>query len=181
MRGGDAGDDRVGGGEHEANGADHVDRIQAQWHRERPGLDVSPVGVIGRLHRIGDRLRAELVALYRRYGLGEGEFDVLATLRRTGKPYELTPGVLAQHTMVTTGAVSKRLDRLESAGLVQRRSSEHDGRGRVVGLTEAGLELIDGAFAAHMRNEQRLLAGLDDAQRAQLESLLRTWMRALED
>lgn len=164
-----------------ADGQDHVDRIQAQWHRERPELDVSPVGVIGRLHRIGDRVRAELIALYERYGLGEGEFDVLATLRRTGAPFELTPGMLARHTMVTSGAVSKRLDRLEAAGLVQRRSSERDGRGRVVGLTDAGRELIDEVFAAHMRNEQRLLAGLDAAQRAQLESLLRTWMLALED
>lgn len=164
-----------------ADGRDHVDRILEQWQRERPELDVSPVGVIGRLHRIGDRLRVELIALYERYGLGEGEFDVLATLRRTGAPFELTPGTLARHTMVTSGAVSKRLDRLEAAGLVQRRSSEHDGRGRVVGLTDAGRELIDEVFAAHMRNEQRLLRGLDATQRAQLESLLRSWMLALED
>ena len=158
---------------------DHVDRILAQWATERPELDVSPVGVIGRLHRIADRLRVELVALYERYGLGEGEFDVLATLRRSGEPYELAPGALAQRTMVTTGAVSKRLDRLEAAGLIRRRSSELDGRSRVVGLTEAGLAGIDEAFAAHMRNEARLLEGLDAAQRAQLADLLKTWMRAL--
>lgn len=158
---------------------DHVDRILAQWATERPELDVSPVGVIGRLHRIADRLRVELVALYERYGLGEGEFDVLATLRRSGEPYELAPGALAQRTMVTTGAVSKRLDRLEAAGLIRRRSSELDGRSRVVGLTEAGLAVIDEAFAAHMRNEARLLEGLDAAQRAQLAGLLKTWMRAL--
>ncbi len=158
---------------------DHVDRILAQWATERPELDVSPVGVIGRLHRIADRLRVELVALYERYGLGEGEFDVLATLRRSGEPYELAPGALAQRTMVTTGAVSKRLDRLEAAGLIRRRSSELDGRSRVVGLTEAGLAVIDEAFAAHMRNEARLLEGLDAAQRAQLADLLKTWMRAL--
>lgn len=160
---------------------DHVDRIQAQWRHERPELDVSPVGLIGRLHRIGDRLRGELIALYRRYGLGEGEFDVLATLRRTGAPYELAPGELARRTMVTTGAVSKRLDRLEASGLVQRRSSASDGRGRLVGLTPAGLAVIDEAFAAHLRNEERLLAGLDGAQREQLEALLRIWMRSLDD
>lgn len=160
---------------------DHVDRILAQWSVERPELDVSPVGVIGRLHRIGDRLRDELIQLFHRYGLGEGEFDVLTTLRRAGAPYELAPGQLAQHTMVTTGAISKRLDRLEAAGLVQRRSGELDGRSRVVGLTAAGLETIDEAFAAHMRNEARLLEGLDAEQRAQLESLLRIWMLALED
>lgn len=161
--------------------SDHVDRIQAQWRRERPDLDVSPVGLIGRLHRIGQRLRGELIALYERYGLGEGEFDVLATLRRSGAPFELAPGVLAQRTMVTSGAVSKRLDRLEAAGLVQRRESESDGRGRVVRLTEAGLATIDEAFAAHMRNEARLVAGLDPAQRQHLESLLKVWMRALDD
>ena len=160
---------------------DHVDRILAQWSVERPDLDVSPVGVIGRLHRVADRLRDELVALYRRYGLGEGEFDVLATLRRTGAPYELAPGELAAHTMVTTGAVSKRLDRLEAMGLVQRRSSARDGRGRVVGLTDEGIAAIDEAFAAHVRNEARLLAGLDPEQRAQLAGLLKTWMRALDD
>ncbi|KKI20938.1 MULTISPECIES: MarR family winged helix-turn-helix transcriptional regulator [unclassified Leucobacter] len=160
---------------------DHVDRILAQWSVERPDLDVSPVGVIGRLHRLAERLRDELVALYREYGLGEGEFDVLATLRRTGAPYELAPGELAAHTMVTTGAVSKRLDRLEAMGYVQRRSSDQDGRGRVVGLTAAGIAAIDEAFAAHVRNEARLLDGLDPEQRAQLVGLLRTWMRALDD
>lgn len=160
---------------------DHVDRILAQWSVERPDLDVSPVGVIGRLHRLAERLRDELVALYREYGLGEGEFDVLATLRRTGAPYELAPGELAAHTMVTTGAVSKRLDRLEAMGYVQRRSSDQDGRARVVGLTAAGIAAIDEAFAAHVRNEARLLDGLDPEQRAQLIGLLRTWMRALDD
>lgn len=160
---------------------DHVDRILAQWSVERPDLDVSPVGVIGRLHRLAERLRDELVALYREYGLGEGEFDVLATLRRTGAPYELAPGELAAHTMVTTGAVSKRLDRLEAMGYVQRRSSDQDGRGRVVGLTAAGIAAIDEAFAAHVRNEARLLDGLDPEQRAQLIGLLRTWMRSLDD
>lgn len=160
---------------------DRVDEILAQWQVERPDLDVSPVGVIGRLHRLAERLRDELVALYREYGLGEGEFDVLATLRRTGAPYELAPGELAAHTMVTTGAVSKRLDRLEAMGYVQRRSSDQDGRGRVVGLTAAGIAAIDEAFAAHVRNEARLLDGLDPEQRAQLIGLLRTWMRALDD
>lgn len=159
---------------------DRVDEILAQWHVERPDLDVSPVGVIGRLHRIAERLRDELVALYREYGLGEGEFDVLATLRRTGAPYELAPGELAAHTMVTTGAVSKRLDRLEALGYVQRRSSDRDGRGRVVGLTEAGIAAIDEAFAAHVRNEARLLEGLDVEQRAQMIALLRAWMHALD-
>lgn len=159
---------------------DAVDRILAQWRTERPDLDVSTIGVIGRLHRVADALRRELVGVYERYGLGEGEFDILATLRRAGEPYETAPGALAASTMVTTGAVSKRLDRLERAGLVERRRSADDGRGRVVALTTAGRTLIDDAFAAHVRNEQRLLAALDPVARADLERHLSTWMRALE-
>lgn len=159
---------------------DRVDDIQAQWRRERPDLDVTPMAVIGRLHRLADRLRDELVALYREYGLGEGEFDILAALRRRGEPFELAPGELAGHTMVTTGAVSKRLDRLEAAGLVHRRGSQTDGRARVVALTPAGLRLIDDAFAAHMRNEARLVAPLSRTQRSDLERLLRDWAQALD-
>jgi DNA-binding MarR family transcriptional regulator len=101
--------------------ADQVDRIQAQWARERPDLDVGPQGVIGRLHRLANHLTAQLCVVYERFGLSEGEFDVLATLRRAGEPYELAPGALAEHTMVTTGAMTKRLDRLERNGLVTRR------------------------------------------------------------
>jgi DNA-binding MarR family transcriptional regulator len=159
---------------------DRVAAIQAQWRRERPDLDVAPQGVIGRLHRLADHLRDELVAVYREYGLGEGEFDVLATLRRAGAPYELAPGVLARHTMVTTGAMTKRIDRLETAGLVVRGPSDADGRGRVVRLTRAGMELIDEAFTAHIRNEARLVAALSPDDRAGLERLLTTWLAAIE-
>ncbi|GAA3657931.1 MarR family winged helix-turn-helix transcriptional regulator [Microbacterium marinilacus] len=159
---------------------DRIARIQQQWRRERPDLDVAPQGVVGRLHRLGDLLRAELLPVYARFDLGEGEFDVLATLRRAGEPYEMVPGALAQHTMVTTGAVSKRLDRLEAAGLVGRRASDADGRGRIVRLTDAGRTLIDEAFAAHMRNEQRLLEDLPAADRATLERILSDWLARLE-
>lgn len=159
---------------------DAVDRIQHQWRLERPDLDVSPSALIGRLHRVADRLRRELLRLYEEYGLGEGEFDILATLRRSGDPFEMAPGALAQRTMVTTGAVSKRLDRLEEAGLVERRRSDADGRARVVALTPAGRALIDDAFTAHIRNEHRLVASLDAGARADLERHLRAWMRALD-
>lgn len=159
--------------------SDHVDHIQEQWHRERPDLDVSPQAVFGRLHRLADRLRDELTSVFRQFGLGEGEFDVLAALRRAGDPFELAPGEIAKHTMVTTGAVTKRLDRLERDGLVQRRESDTDGRGRIVALTPAGRRRIDDAFAAHIRNEQRLLEGLPARDRAELERLLRAWSSAL--
>ena len=147
----------------------------AQWRRERPDLDVSPQGVIGRLHRLAAALYEELDTVYSRFGVSDGEFDVLATLRRAGEPFELTPSQLAASTMVTSGAVSKRLDRLEAAGLVSRERSATDGRGRVVRLTSAGRELIDEAFTAHIANEHRLLEGLSAQDRARLEQLLVRW------
>lgn len=161
-------------------GGDRVARIQAQWRRERPDLDVAPQGVIGRLHRLAAHLTQELTDVYRQHGLSEGEFDVLATLRRTGAPYELAAGELAEHTMVTTGGLTKRIDRLEAAGLVRRRPSETDGRGRVVGLTPAGVRTIDDAFTAHMHNERRLLDQLSPEQAADLEALLTAWLAVYE-
>lgn len=159
---------------------DHVGRIMAQWHRERPDLDVSPQGVIGRLHRLAQRLTEELVAVYGEYGLGEGEFDVLATLRRAGAPYELAPGELARTTMVSSGAVTKRVDRCVEQGWVTRRVSDGDQRGRVIALTPAGLEVIDAAFTAHMANEHRLVGLLDELERSRLAHLLEKWGRALD-
>ena len=160
---------------------DRVDRIQAEWRRERPDLDPSPQGVIGRLHRLADHLRTELVAVYGRHGLGEGEFDVLASLRRAGEPFELPAGELAEHTMVTTGGMTKRLDRLEAAGLVTRRTDATDGRVRRVALTPAGLALIDAAFTDHMANERRLLDAVPASDRADLERILRDWLGELEE
>ncbi|MFC6079859.1 MarR family winged helix-turn-helix transcriptional regulator [Sphaerisporangium aureirubrum] len=159
---------------------DRVARIQQAWARERPDVDVAPQGVIGRLHRVADHLTEQLCVVYRRYGLGEGEFDVLATLRRAGEPFERAPGELAAHTMVTTGAMTKRVDRLERAGLVTRRPGASDGRARVVALTDAGRELIDEAFTEHMRNERRLLDLLTPDEAARLESLLATWLACFE-
>ena len=159
---------------------DHVGRIMAQWRRERPDLDPSPQGVIGRLHRLAARLTEELVAVYAEYGLGEGEFDVLATLRRAGAPYERTPGELARWTMVSSGAVTKRVDRCVEQGWVTRRVSESDQRGRVIALTAAGRALIDRAFEAHMANEHRLVAMLGEMERARLAHVLEKWCRALD-
>jgi DNA-binding MarR family transcriptional regulator len=159
---------------------DHVARIQAEWARERPDLDVAPQGVIGRLHRLAGLLTEELLLVYKRFGLGEGEFDVLAALRRAGAPFERAPGELAAFTMVTTGAMTKRVDRLERDGLVTRRQSAADGRGRVVALTKAGRELIDEAFTEHMRNERRLLDALSANEITTLETALTAWLSRLE-
>jgi DNA-binding MarR family transcriptional regulator len=151
-----------------------------KWRDQRPDLDVSPQGIIGRLHRVGAKLTEELVAVYAEHGLGEGEFDVLATLRREGPPYAMAPSDLAAWTMVSSGAVTKRVDRCVEQGWVTRRVSDGDGRGRVVALTDAGVALIDEAFAAHMANEHRLVSSLNEMERARLAHLLEVWGRALD-
>ncbi len=151
---------------------DHVQTVHEQWKRERPDLDTTPVLVIGRIHRIAAALTPELTAVYAQFGLGEGEFDILATLRRQGPPFELLPGELSDRTMVTSGAVSKRVDRLEARGLVERRESTSDGRSRPVRLTRAGRQLIDDAMTAHAANEARLLDSLDPQERDALAALL---------
>lgn len=155
---------------------DRVDRIQDQWRLERPDLDPTPQGVIGRLHRLAARLHDELVVVYREHGLGEGDFDVLASLRRSGPRYELPAGELAEHTMITTGGMSKRLDGLEKLGLVERRVDADDARVRRVALTARGRSVIDAAFTDHLANEARLLAELPPLDRLALERILRDWL-----
>jgi DNA-binding MarR family transcriptional regulator len=159
---------------------DHVHEVLEQWRGELPRLDRAPMAVVGRISRLAQLLQDAVEPVFASYGLNGGEFDVLAALRRAGEPYERAPGELARHTMVTTGAMTKRIDRLELAGLVTRRRSGTDGRGRVVALTEAGRRLIDDAFTDHMRNEHRLLAALPAGQAAQLEAILTTWLAAFE-
>lgn len=152
---------------------DAVDRILEQWRRERPDLDPSPMGVIGRLHRVGARLDALLRPVFAEHGLSDGEFDVLATLRRSGPDRPLSPTELMDSMMVTSGATTKRVDRLERAGLVRRTASPDDGRGRLVSLTQEGRRRVDTLVAAHLANEDRLLGGLDDRERRALADLLR--------
>jgi len=144
-----------------------------QWKRERPDLDVSPMGVIGRLNEASSLIaRDRLAPVFARFGLQSGEFDVLATLRRSGAPYALTPTELYEATMVTSGAMTARLDRLERADLIQRAPHPSDRRGVVVQLTAKGLELVDEALAAHVANEHQILAGLTNTEREALANLL---------
>lgn len=159
---------------------DHVAHILEQWSVERPDLDVSPIGIIGRLHRLAGRLTEELNTVYRRFGLGEGDFDVLVTLRRQVGVHALTCSALAESTMVTSGGMTKRVDRLEAAGLVRRRDSESDGRSRLVELTPAGHDLVDEAFSAHVANEHRLVEVLEPDERADLARILTRWLTTLE-
>ncbi len=158
---------------------DPVDRIVAQWRAVRPDLDVSPMAVIGRLSRASLLVDAELRRTFERHGLDRASFDVLATLRRSGGV--LAPGALTRSTMVTSGAITQRLDRLEARGLVTRARNAADGRGVHVRLTDAGCALIDAALPDHVATEHRLLASLSDAQRAALIDALRTLLAGLGD
>ncbi|BCG85768.1 MarR family transcriptional regulator [Mesorhizobium sp. 113-3-9] len=152
---------------------DRAAKAVEQWKRERPDLDVSPMAVLGRLNEASSLIaRDRLAPLFARFGLQAGEFDVLATLRRSGAPYALTPTALYEATMVTSGAMTNRLDRLEKAGLIVRGPHPNDRRGIVVQLTGKGLSLIDEALTAHVANEHEILAGLSDAEREMLARLL---------
>jgi DNA-binding MarR family transcriptional regulator len=152
---------------------DRAARAIEQWQRERPDLDVSPMAVLGRLNEASSLIaRERLAPLFARFGLQSGEFDVLATLRRSGQPHALTPTDLYEATMVTSGAMTARLDRLEKAGLILRGPHPNDRRGIVVQLTAKGLALIEDALAAHVANEHEILAGLTGSEREMLASLL---------
>lgn len=157
---------------------DAVDRITAQWRSERPDLDSGPMEVIGRITRLSAVIQRELERVFAQHGLAGGDFDVLATLRRSGAP--VTPGELSRATMVTTGGMTKRLDRLEALGLIRRQPDPDDRRGRRIALTDEGGALIDRAVEAHLENEERLLAELPAAKREQLTVLLRELLTALE-
>lgn len=161
--------------------ADHLDFVLDQWARERPDLDVSAMGVIGRLSRLSRLVGTELEKAFGMHGLDRGAFDMLATLRRSGPPFTLTPAGLMRASMVTSGAITQRLDRLEARGWVTRSPSDTDGRGVLVALTDSGLALIDAALADHVANEERILASLSAEQREQLASILRQLLLALGD
>lgn len=160
---------------------DAVDRITEQWRRERPDLDPSPMGIVGRITRISVLAQRELERVFSRHGVTGADFDVLATLRRAGAPYRLTPGALSRSTMVTSGGMTKRLDRLEAGGLIRREPDPDDRRGKLIALTAAGRALVDEVVEAHLANEERLLGGLSAAERRELASLLRTLLLALDE
>jgi DNA-binding MarR family transcriptional regulator len=160
---------------------DHVDLVLGQWARQRPDLDASPMAVIGRLKRLNRLLDGELRRVFATHGLDAASFDVLATLRRSDPPHRLTPAQLMAASMVTSGAVSQRLDRLETDGLVSRSRSEADARVVHVALTDVGRALIDQALPDHVANEDRLLGALDQDGRAALADTLRTLLVSLGD
>ncbi|GGE82066.1 MarR family transcriptional regulator [Stappia taiwanensis] len=159
---------------------DQVDRILAQWRAERPDLDVADMGTIGRLKRLQAQLGKGMDRVFEAHGLNAASFDVLATLRRAGPPYALSPSDLVAWTMVTSGTMTNRIDRLEKAGLVRRDRNPEDGRGFVVALTEAGFALIDAAVSAHVDNQHRMMAPLTPEERRTLDRLLAKWLAGFE-
>ncbi|HET9500874.1 MAG TPA: MarR family transcriptional regulator [Marmoricola sp.] len=158
---------------------DEVDDIVEAWQRERADLDLAPVEVfsrISRLSRLLDLARREAFTVHQ---IEPWEFDVLAALRRAGRPYQLSPGRLLTETMVTSGTMTNRVDRLAARGLVERTPSPTDRRGVLVGLTNAGKRAVDGAFEALLDSERSLLAELAPDQQAELAALLRRLMGPL--
>src|SRR6187399_528515 len=150
---------------------DGVDVIVDQWKTERPDLDPSPIGIVGRVSRLARELEVRLEPVYRAHGLEPGWHDVLATLRRSGPPFRLRVTDLTASMMIGSSGTTKRLDRLERAGLVGRSPDPNDRRGTLIELSPKGLELIDGVTAAHLENERRLIAVLTPDERAALEDL----------
>ena len=151
---------------------DAVERMVGQWRRERPDLDASPMLVVGRVFRLADGWDRALRGPFAEAGLGNGDFDVLAALRRAGEPYALSAGELSRTVLVTTGAITKRVDRLEAGGWVTRSVAEEDSRGRRIALTEEGFRLTDELMEAHLANQRELIAPLSAEDRSELERLL---------
>jgi DNA-binding MarR family transcriptional regulator len=152
---------------------DGVDRIIEQWKRERPELDHSPIGIIGRISRLAREIEQRLERVYAEQGLEPGWHDVLATLRRSGPPYRMRPTDLTDALMLTSSGTTKRLDRLEQAGLITRSPDPQDRRGTLITLTAAGRRLIDKVTVAHLENERNILGALSESDRHKLAGLLR--------
>jgi DNA-binding MarR family transcriptional regulator len=152
---------------------DEVDRLVAAWARERPDLDVRPMEVLSRVTRLARHLDRARRTAFAAHDLDVWEFDVLAALRRAGRPYMLSPGRLIEQTLVTSGTMTNRIDRLADRGLVIRQPDLNDRRGVRVKLTPRGKDAVDAALAALLESEQELLSGLSTRELDQLSGLLR--------
>ncbi|CAM5489313.1 MarR family transcriptional regulator OS=Streptomyces tendae OX=1932 GN=GUR47_09170 PE=4 SV=1 [Streptomyces tendae] len=159
---------------------DPVDVIIDQWAAVRPDLDTAGMEVFGRVFRLARAMGDRMERAYARFGISRGEFDALATLRRSGEPYTLSPRQLSATLMLTTGGMTGRLDKLERAGLLRRSPDPHDRRGLQVTLTERGLELIDEAVGAGLDAQTEALASLDAERAGQLADLLRDLLAGTE-
>jgi DNA-binding MarR family transcriptional regulator len=162
------------------NDEDHVDGIVRDWANEDPSLDTEAMAVIGRILRVARYLERDVELELGRFGLSISEFNALSALRRRGEPNALSPTELSHRLMLSSGGLSKLVERLEARGLVVRTPDQTDGRGVVVALTEEGRDLQEAAIEAHVANENELLAPLDSDARAELTHILRTLLVAFE-
>jgi len=160
---------------------DAVDLIVEQWRRERPDCDASPMEIFGRLVRAERLVEASQEEVFGRFGLTGPDFDVLATLRRAGEPFRLSPTELRHTTMVSSAGVTKRIDRLERMGLVRRLPDPTDRRGVLIELTARARRRVDEVVEEHLENEERLLARLSAGQRLRVAGSLRLLLACLED
>ncbi|GLR03855.1 MarR family winged helix-turn-helix transcriptional regulator [Vibrio hyugaensis] len=152
---------------------DAIDRVVGQWAKEKPELDTEPMAIMGRLMRIAKHMENHVAELHKRYDLKMGEFDVLATLRRSGQPYRLTPSELISSMMLTSGAMTNRLDKLEKKGLIAREHSKEDRRSVTVELTSTGFELIDSLIELHLQAQHELMGTLNHDEKAQVNQALK--------
>ncbi|WP_240796443.1 MarR family transcriptional regulator [Streptomyces sp. RFCAC02] len=164
-----------------ADGDDALDWVIGQWNAERPALDARPMGVVGRVQRASRLLERGLADCFGEHGLQTWEFDILATLLRSGPPYRLTAGALSRASMITSGAVTHRIDRLAARGLVDRATDPGNRRSVLVTLTDAGRALLDDVLPAHIANEYRLIGALDPEEQDRLAALLRKLLTGLGD
>lgn len=160
---------------------DAVDRIVSEWAQTNPSVDVSPIEIIGRVSRLSRIIDRRLAENFARHDIQSWMYDVMATLRRIGAPHELSAGELVKQTMVTTGAMTNRIDRLEARDLVERVPSQEDRRSVNVRLTEAGVALVDEVAVTHYHLEQELLSALSAGKRTDLQRALRTLLVSLGD
>ncbi|MFI3275646.1 MarR family winged helix-turn-helix transcriptional regulator [Vibrio sp.] len=159
---------------------DAIDRVVEQWAKEKPELETEPMAMMGRIMRIAKYMETQVADLHKKYDMKLGEFDVLATLRRSGKPYRLTPSELIGSMMLTSGAMTNRLDKLEAKGLINREHSKEDRRSVSVKLTKDGLVLIDEMMTEHVEMQKKLVKSLSASQKKNTNQLLKTWLSAYE-
>ncbi|MGV8912748.1 MAG: MarR family winged helix-turn-helix transcriptional regulator [Rhodoglobus sp.] len=152
---------------------DEVDRIVEAWSRERPDLDFAPLHVLSRVGRLAKHLERARRSAFAVAGVEPWEFDVLSALRKAGAPYQLSPTALVQQTMVSSGTMTNRIDRMVARGLVERRTDPNDGRGVIVLMTASGRERVDGAITSLVHDETALLSRMSAGEQERLSGLLR--------
>jgi len=160
---------------------DHVDGVLAQWRNVRPEDDCSPMAIFARVYRLSKYLNRRVAAVFRKHGLHDGEFDLLATLYRSGQPSGLTPNALRHAAVLSSGAMTHRLDRLEAAGLVQRVANPEDRRSLLIRLSDEGRAVLLGCLDEYLATLHRMQAPLDRAQKQALANGLRTLLLVLEE